>query len=160
MNRNAWVTKWRTTQGWSPQELAARAGLSVEALAIVEDGSPLDPAVAARIREAIQHARRNEASTLIDRACGSLSQRRLEAILGLSQGYLSRLANQHGNPSPILIALLQLLANDPRRIRELDRSRPAPPPQPTTAPPLGSLGRPSPAVPHLRTAYPASKPVT
>jgi len=50
------------------------------------------------------------------------SQRRLELLLGLSQGYLSRLHAGAGNPSPELVSNLALLAKDPRlRLTELER---------------------------------------
>ena len=35
------------------------------------------------------------------------------------KGYLSRLRNGGGNPSPVILATLTLLANDPNRIAEL-----------------------------------------
>ncbi len=51
-----------------------------------------------------------------------ISQRRLELLTGLSQGYLSRLLAGKGNPSPTLVALLLLLANAPeKRLVELSR---------------------------------------
>lgn len=50
------------------------------------------------------------------------SQRRLECLLGLSQGYLSRLKAGAGTPSPALVVQLQQLALDPvARLRELER---------------------------------------
>lgn len=51
----------------------------------------------------------------------SISQRRLEHLLGLSQGYLSRLKAGAGNPSPELVSHLALLAKDPRvRLAEIE----------------------------------------
>ena len=51
-----------------------------------------------------------------------ISQRKLELRLGLSQGYLSRLLTGAGRPSEPLLALLMLLARDPRaRLMELER---------------------------------------
>ncbi len=53
---------------------------------------------------------------------GHISQRALERLLGVSQGYLSRLRASHGAavPSAALVAALALLANDPgRRLDEL-----------------------------------------
>jgi len=50
------------------------------------------------------------------------SQKRLEQLLGLSQGYLSRLLHGAGVPSPELVSNLAILANDPQtRLRELER---------------------------------------
>ena len=43
-------------------------------------------------------------------------------LLGLSQGYLSRLRSGGGNPSPELVSNLALLAQDPKtRLSELER---------------------------------------
>jgi hypothetical protein len=51
-----------------------------------------------------------------------VSQRRLEALLGLSAGYLSRLKAGAGTPSPALVLLLQQLALEPiSRLREMER---------------------------------------
>lgn len=59
---------------------------------------------------------------LLDRLSGYISQRRLEHLLGLSQGYLSRLRSGAGMPSTELVSHLALLANDPtERLRELER---------------------------------------
>lgn len=50
------------------------------------------------------------------------SQRRIEALLGLSQGYLSRLKAGAGTPSPALVLQLQQLALDPTsRLQEAER---------------------------------------
>lgn len=50
-----------------------------------------------------------------------LSQRELERMLGLSQGYLCRLRATKGDavPSASLVSLLALLAQEPSRIDEL-----------------------------------------
>lgn len=51
-----------------------------------------------------------------------ISQRRLELQIGLSQGYLSRLLTDAGNPSPALVLLLAQLAKDPpSRLSEVER---------------------------------------
>lgn len=51
-----------------------------------------------------------------------ISQRKLELQLGLSQGYLSRLLTDAGNPSPPLVLLLAQLAQDPAlRLPEVAR---------------------------------------
>lgn len=49
----------------------------------------------------------------IDALNPCISQRRLELLLGLSQGYLSKLRAGVGKPSPQLVAHLTLLARDP-----------------------------------------------
>ena len=49
------------------------------------------------------------------------SQRKLEAELDLSQGYLSRLRAGYGVPSASLVSLLALLSKEPTRLDELAR---------------------------------------
>ena len=124
--RNQWLPTARTAIGWTRAELAERADVPIETLEIAENGSPLDPRFELRIREAIRAALRAKVTPLVSRACVRVSQRRLEAILGLSQGYLSRLANGSGTPSPPLVALLTLLANDPARLAEIAPIRRSP----------------------------------
>jgi hypothetical protein len=52
----------------------------------------------------------------------SIPQRRLEQLLGLSEGYLSRLRTGRGDPSAQVVSALALLAQDPQaRVQELDR---------------------------------------
>lgn len=116
---NAWVKAWRVSQGLTLTELADRLGVSVAELEMIELGEPLDRDTAARIRDIINTDRKQQAQPLIDRICRIFSQRRVEHVLGLSQGYLSRLRNGGGNPSPVILATLTLLANDPNRIAEL-----------------------------------------
>lgn len=50
-----------------------------------------------------------------------VTQRRLEQLLGLSQGYLSRLKTERGDGSAQIVATLALLAEDRRRLDELNR---------------------------------------
>ncbi len=51
-----------------------------------------------------------------------ISQRKLELRLGLSQGYLSRLLTDAGNPSPALVLLLAQIAREPEsRLYEIER---------------------------------------
>ena len=51
-----------------------------------------------------------------------ISQRHLEQLLGLSQGYISRLRAGAGNPSPELVSHLALLCDDaPRSLERLQR---------------------------------------
>ena len=58
----------------------------------------------------------------IDILSQHIPQRRLERILGLSQGYLSRLRAGAGNPSPELVSHLALLCDDaPRSLERLQR---------------------------------------
>lgn len=90
------------------------------------DREPPDPEEAQRIREAIAAARREQAATAIRRLMLHRSQGELERLLGLSEGYLSRLAARgdrprRHNPSPPLVALLTLLAKDPSRLGEVEQ---------------------------------------
>jgi hypothetical protein len=56
----------------------------------------------------------------IDRLQPFISQRKLELLTGLSQGYLSRLRWSNSPPSAILVCALALLAKDPKgRLQEL-----------------------------------------
>ena len=58
----------------------------------------------------------------VAKVCQFISQRQLEKRLGLSQGYLSRLSCSASTPSAALVALLTLLAHEPRlRLRELEQ---------------------------------------
>jgi len=67
-------------------------------------------------------ALRRRVRRAIDTLSQHTSQRRLEMLLGLSQGYLSRLRSGAGNPSPELVSNLALLAKDPKaRLPELER---------------------------------------
>ena len=67
-----------------------------------------------------QAALRSAAAKLVPAATVKLSQRQLEAVLGVSQGYLSRIKSQSGQPSSILVALLHLLA-EPGAAAKLER---------------------------------------
>lgn len=78
----------------------------------------LSPLMQAGYRNALRRRVRRAIDTLIQH----ISQRRLEMLLGLSQGYLSRLRSGSGNPSPELVSHLALIANDPKtRLSELER---------------------------------------
>ena len=120
--KNHWVKYSRECERWTVAELAQRSGISVARLTEIEIGEPLEPTETERIREALNAPRRLRIRRAIDRLTRSRrSQRSLERLLGLSQGYLCRLRAGAGNPSPALIALLLLLANDPTRVDELSR---------------------------------------
>ena len=53
--------------------------------------------------------------TALDVLSQRISQRQLQLLLGLSQGYLSRLKAGAGNPSSELVCLLALLSLDPAK---------------------------------------------
>ena len=59
-------------------------------------------------------------SLAVARVQRSLSQRRTELLLNLSQGYLSRLRAGDGVPGAPLVSLLALLADHPQLIAELE----------------------------------------
>jgi transcriptional regulator with XRE-family HTH domain len=52
----------------------------------------------------------------------SIKQRFLELLLGLSQGYLSRLSAGDGTPSAALVALLALVADEPHHLETIRRN--------------------------------------
>jgi len=62
------------------------------------------------------------ASDAIRRLKPSISQRRLELMIGLSQGYLSRVAAGQGTPSAALVVLLVLLADEPHHLETIRRN--------------------------------------
>ncbi len=79
-------------------------------------------AIAPRLQEAYLQSLRTRARVAIDILSKHISQRRLEQLLGLSQGYLSRIRAGAGNPSPELVGHLGILCQDPAtRLDELVR---------------------------------------
>jgi hypothetical protein len=65
--------------------------------------------------------KRLEAAFVTILAAADVSQRRLEQVLGLSIGYLSRVRSKRGDASAQLVSVLALIAEDPkRRLSELD----------------------------------------
>ena len=67
-----------------------------------------------------RHELRERVRAAIDTLTEHVSQRKMERMLGLSHGYLSKLRNGTCDPSPELVGNLALLARDPqKRIREL-----------------------------------------
>ena len=83
-----------------------------------ETQARLQPLLHEEYRRALQQRVR----VSIDALMQHISQRKLEVLLGLSQGYLSRLRSGGGNPSPELVSHLALLAGDPAtRLAELER---------------------------------------
>jgi len=69
-----------------------------------------------------QHVLRQRIRRAIDTLMSYTSLRRLELLLGLSQGYLSRLRLGAGNPSAELVSHLALIAKDPSaRLSELQQ---------------------------------------
>ena len=88
----------------------------------------IDPKTAEAIDEALQGAYADELHRRLVTAIDSIlkvseiPQRRLEQLLGLSVGYISRLRSGRGDASAPVVSALALLAQDPkRRLRELDQ---------------------------------------
>lgn len=83
-----------------------------------------DDTTAREVDEALEgiyrHELRERVRAAIDTLTEHVSQRKMERMLGLSHGYLSKLRNGAVDPSPELVGNLALLARDPKkRIREL-----------------------------------------
>ena len=75
-----------------------------------------------RTKEAFLTDLRTRARVAVDILSHHISQRRLEHLLRLSQGYLSRLRAGVSNPSAELVANLAMLCQDPpTRLSELER---------------------------------------
>lgn len=88
----------------------------------------IDPKTAEAIDEALQGAYAHElhkrlvAAVDLILAATEIPQRRLEQLLGLSVGYISRLRAGRGDASAQVVSALALLAQDPkRRLKELDQ---------------------------------------
>lgn len=88
----------------------------------------IDPKTAKAIDEALQGAYAEELhkrleAALVAIASAEITQRRLEQVLGLSLGYLSRVRAKRGDASAQLVSTLVLIAEDPkRRLSALDRA--------------------------------------
>ena len=79
-------------------------------------------ALAPLLHERYPEQLRQRAKQAIDILMLHISQRRLELLIGQSQGYLSRLRIGAGNPSAELVSHLAMLAHDPKtRLAELER---------------------------------------
>ena len=86
----------------------------------------LDQVLAAVYLDSLQTLAKESIRKLTERDAATkrrfISQRQLELVLGLSQGYLSRLLSGHGKPSTPLVLLLGLLSLSPKQtLREVQR---------------------------------------
>jgi hypothetical protein len=88
----------------------------------------IDPKTAEALDQALQGAYADELYKRLDAALDriltttGIPQRRLEQLLGLSVGYLSRLRGRRGYASAQVVSVLALLAQDPKhRLEELDQ---------------------------------------
>lgn len=83
----------------------------------------LDEASASRLDAALEAVYREELGKRVrgalDELINVVPQRELERLIGLSQGYLSKLRSGDRAPSPDLVTLLGLLANDVSRVEEV-----------------------------------------
>ncbi len=73
-----------------------------------QTAAALEPVLAAEYKKELARRGRRAIADL----SVPISQRQLELRLDLSQGYLSRIFRGHGTPSPQLVVLLALLAQD------------------------------------------------
>lgn len=85
----------------------------------------IDAALATRIDDALSAlykiALKDKVQNALEALAPFVRQNHLEALLGVSHGYLSKLKTGEKEPSPYLVAILEMLANDPRRrILELE----------------------------------------
>jgi hypothetical protein len=85
----------------------------------------LDDATARTVDSALEEIYRSEltriAQEAIERIAEIVPQRRVEELLGLSQGYLSKLRSGDRSPSPELVSHLALIARDPvARLQEIE----------------------------------------
>jgi hypothetical protein len=80
-------------------------------------------AVDAALEPVYQQRLGQHASACLKQLSEHVTQQRLEKILGLSQGYLSKIRSGASKPSPMLVSILALLAVDPeRRLREVEET--------------------------------------
>ncbi len=77
--------------------------------------------VQSQLRALYTQSLRQRVRMAVDVLSRHIRQRRLELLLGLSQGYLSRLKAGAGNPSSELVCLLALLSLDPALLQTLER---------------------------------------
>ena len=92
----------------------------------------LEPVLAAEYKRQLSRKGQQALADLSPR----ISQRALEKLLDISQGYLSRIYRGHGDPSPQLAVLLALLAQDPALLEWVSRYWAEPSPQGTRPEPL------------------------
>ncbi len=74
-----------------------------------QTAAALEPLLAAEYKKELSRRGRQALADL----SVPISQRQLELRLDIAQGYLSRIYSGHGTPSPQLVVLLALLAQDP-----------------------------------------------
>ena len=85
----------------------------------------MDPATARAIDEALKRVYQASLRTLLNKALSKIrartSMRRVEHLLGLSEGYLSKVSNSRSDPSAELVSNLGLISKNPTsRLRDLE----------------------------------------
>ena len=81
-----------------------------------------DTALSPQLQAVYLACLRTRVRIAIDILSKHISQRQLERMMGMSQGYFSRLRAGAGNPSPELVSHLALLCdNAPRSLERLQR---------------------------------------
>lgn len=117
-------TRYRNIEGLElPADLPLPTCSSCGEWQLTRESAPLldralGPAYERELREKAQEA-------LAALVAQQVRQRDLEALLGLSAGYLSKLKNGKAEPSSVLVSCLMLLAVDSNRMRDLDALWPA-----------------------------------
>lgn len=85
----------------------------------------MDPATARAIDEALKSVYQTSLRTLLNKALSKIrartSMRRVEHLLGLSEGYLSKVSNARSDPSAELVSNLGLISMNPAgRLHDLE----------------------------------------
>jgi hypothetical protein len=88
----------------------------------------MDPATARAIDEALKNVFQASLRTRLNQALSKIrpraSMRRVEHLVGLSEGYLSKVSNSRSDPSAELVTYLGLIAMNPvERLRDLEKLR-------------------------------------
>jgi hypothetical protein len=88
----------------------------------------MDPATARAIDEALKDVFQASLRTRLNQALSKIrsraSMRRVENLVGLSEGYLSKVSNSRSDPSAELVTYLGLIAMNPvERLRDLEKLR-------------------------------------
>ncbi len=130
------VSRPGRTQRYRNMTLPVPAGLALAECTSCGEGF-VDEADATAIDAALEvvyhHELRRRAVGFLDKLAAAVAQRRLEVLLGLSVGYLSKIRSKEF-PSAPLVTELALLAADPKAgIARLEKFWAAKPPRDTTA---------------------------
>jgi hypothetical protein len=112
------VCRYRNTALTLPAELCVPTCRRCKHRILSFDAAPELAAALETAYRAELVRRATAAVTQLGRVC---SQRKLEVLVDLSQGYLSRIRAGDGVPSAALVSLVALLSAEPTRLEELAR---------------------------------------